>query len=56
MMIASAVVFAGFGFFEIYNGIAGLAFLLFPAALIFGVTGAIYLRIAKRKEQHDNAA
>jgi hypothetical protein len=56
MMIASAVVFAGFGSFEVYNGIARLAYLLFPVALVFGITGVVYLRIAKRKEQRDNAA
>jgi hypothetical protein len=55
MMLATAVVFLGFGSFEIYNGIARLAFLLFPAGLVFGVTGVAYLRIAKRKAQHDNA-
>ena len=56
MMLATAVVFVGFGSFEIYNGIARLAFLLFPAGLVFGITGFSYLRIAKKKEQRDNAA
>ena len=56
MMLATAVVFIAFGSFEIYNGIARLAYLLFPTGLVFGITGLAYLRIAKKKEQHDNAA
>jgi hypothetical protein len=56
MMLATAVVFAGFGSFEVYSGVARLGFLLFPAGLVFGITGLAYLRIAKRKEQRDNAA
>src|SRR5271166_4379561 len=30
MMLATAVVFVGFGSFEVYNGIARLGYLLFP--------------------------
>lgn len=56
MMIASAVVFIGFGSFEVYNGIARLAYLLFPAGLVFGITGLVYLRIAQKQEQRGNAA
>ncbi|MGA2557386.1 MAG: hypothetical protein ABSG04_14050 [Verrucomicrobiota bacterium] len=56
MMLATAVVFAGFGSIEVYTGIARLAFLLFPAGVVFGITGLAYLRIVKRKEQRDKAA
>jgi hypothetical protein len=56
MMLATAVVFIGFGSLEVYNGIARLAFLLLPAGMVLGITGIAYLRIAKRKEQSDHAA
>jgi hypothetical protein len=56
MMVATAIVFAAFGSFEVYNGIARLGFLLFPAGLVMGITGLAYLRIAKKKEQRANAA
>lgn len=56
MMLACAGVFVGFGSFEIYSGITRLAFLLFPAGLVFGITGFAYLSIARRKERRDNAA
>jgi len=53
MMIASAVVMGGFGVFEFYTGIARLAWLMLPIAVVFGVTGVVLLRIAKK---HDTAA
>lgn len=56
MMLATAVVFVGCGTFEVYDGIAQVACLLFPAGLVFGITGLAYLRIAKKKDQRDNAA
>ena len=51
MMLATAIVFAGFGSFEVYNGIARLAYLLFPTGLVFGFTGLAFLSIAKKKEK-----
>jgi hypothetical protein len=56
MMLASSIVFVAFGAFEVYSGIARLAFFLFPVGLVFGITGLAYLRIAKKKEQCDKAA
>jgi hypothetical protein len=55
MMLATSVVFVGFGLFEIYNGIARIAFFLLPVGIVMGVSGLAYLRIAKRKEHRDNS-
>lgn len=55
MLIAAAVVFAGFAFVPLHDGIWQVALLLFPIALVFGVTGVVFLRIAKRKEQLETA-
>lgn len=55
MVLATAVVFAGFGTFEIYNGIESLALFLFPLGIVIGSFGFFCLRIAK-KEQLENTA
>jgi hypothetical protein len=49
--IATAVIFAGYGLFEAVAGIGRVAGFLLPSALVFGVMGVVYLRIAKSKER-----
>ncbi len=56
LAIASGIVFGAFGSFEFYNGIARLGYFLLPIAFVFIVAGVVYLRIAKKKQEHDKPA
>jgi hypothetical protein len=55
-LIAASIVFAGFAFVPLHDGIWQLAVFLFPIALVFAVTGIVLVRLAKRKEQDVHAA
>jgi hypothetical protein len=55
-LIASSVVFAGFAFVSIRDGIWQLGVLLFPFAAVFAVTGIVFLGLAKRKAQSERFA
>ena len=54
-VLAAGIVFGGFGVLEFFNGIESLAFFLLLLCAVFFAVGAVYLSIARKKEQPDDA-